>query len=92
MTDWTETHSELMRAVRERLPRIAWDRVISTEGGIEALVEKVMASIPDIYIDSPAVGACYSARRLAVRWGIIRQAIYQQRRSGRITGFQHGTE
>ena len=92
MTDWTATHSELMRAVCERLPRIAWDRMPSTEGGLEALVDKVMASIPDIVIDSPAVGACYSARRLAVRWGITRQAIYQQRRAGRIVGFQHGTE
>lgn len=92
MTDWTETHSELMRAVIERLPRIAWDRMISTPGGLEALVDKVMASIPDIFIDSPAVGACYSARSLAVRWGITRQAIYQQRRAGRIVGFQHGSE
>ncbi len=92
MADWTATHSELMRAVIERLPRIAWDRMISTPGGLEALVDTVMASIPDIHIDSPDVGACYSARRLAVRWGITRQAIYQQRRAGRIVGFQHGTE
>lgn len=88
---WTEAHSELMCAVIERLPRIAWDRMISTEEGLQTLVEKVMASIPDIYIDSLAVGACYSARRLAVRWGITRQAIYHQRRAGRIIGFTHGT-
>jgi hypothetical protein len=92
MTDWTETHSELIRAVIERLPRIAWDRMPSTVEGLETLIEKVMASIPDIFIHSPAVEACYSARRLAVRWGITRQAIYQQRRSGRIIGFQNGTE
>jgi hypothetical protein len=92
MTDWTETHSELIRAVIERLPRIAWDRIISTPGGLEALVDKVMASIPDIFIDSPAVGACYSARRLAVRWGVTRQAIYQRRRAGRIVGFKNGSE
>jgi hypothetical protein len=92
MTDWTEAHSELIRAVVERFPRIAWDRMPSTEEGLEALVDKVMASIPDIFIHSPAVGACYSARRLAVRWGITRQAIYQQRRAGRIIGFKHGTE
>jgi hypothetical protein len=89
---WTESHSELMRAVIERLPRIAWDRMPSTEGGLETLVDKVMASIPDIYIDSPDVGACYSARRLALWWGITRQAIYQQRRTGRIIGFKNGTE
>jgi hypothetical protein len=92
MTDWTEAHSELIRAVVERFPRIAWDRMPSTEEGLEALVDKVMASIPDVYIDSPDVGACYSARRLAVRWGITRQAIYQQRRTGRIIGFKNGTE
>ena len=56
MADWTATHSELMRAVIERLPRITWDRMISTPGGLETLVEKVMASIPDISIDPTDVG------------------------------------
>ena len=45
-----------MQAVIERFPRIAWDRMPSTESNLEALVDKVIASIPDIFIDSPELG------------------------------------
>ncbi|MBC7593925.1 MAG: hypothetical protein H7288_08325 [Kineosporiaceae bacterium] len=81
---------EILKALVDRLPTIAWDRIPEAQRTVEWVAQKMVASLPSVMIGDPPVGACYTARGLALWRGVTRQAIHQQRRAGRIVGFKHG--
>lgn len=81
---------ELLKALVDRLPNLAWDRIPGSDQGIEPLAEMMVSSLPTEVIDDPPVGACCTARGLAACRGVTRQAVYQQSRAGSILDFTHG--
>jgi hypothetical protein len=81
---------ELVRALIDRLWTVDWDHVSWSDGAPEAMADRMFASLPTVFINEPAVGACYTTRGLVVWRGATRQALYQERRSGRLLGFLHG--
>ena len=81
---------EILKALVDRLPTIAWDRIPEAQRTVEWVAQKMVASLPSVMIGDPPVGACYTARGLALWRGVTRQAIHQQRRAGRIVDFKHG--
>lgn len=80
----------LATALIDRLRTVDWDQVSWTEEAPEVMADRMFASLPTVFISEPAVGACYTTRGLVVWRGVTRQAIYQERRSGRLLGFLHG--
>lgn len=78
---------DLVRALIDRLRTVDWDHVSRSDEDPEAMADRMFASLPTVFITEPAVGACYTTRGLVVWWGVTRQAIYQERRSGRLLGF-----
>ena len=83
---------ELLQALVDRLPNLAWERIPESDQGIEPVAKMMISSLPTAFIDDPPMGACYTARGLAAWRGMTRQAVHQQRRAGRILGFTHGRE
>lgn len=91
MTSTTDdVRADLASALIDRLRTVDWDHVSWSEDGPEAMADRMLASLPTVFINDPAVGACYTTRGLAMWRGSTRQAIYQERRSGRLLGFLHG--
>lgn len=85
-----DARADLASALIDRLRTVDWDHVSWSEEGPEAMADRMFASLPTVFINEPAVGACYTTRGLASWRGSTRQAIYQERRSGRLLGFLHG--
>jgi hypothetical protein len=85
-------HCELLEALADRLPAIAWDRIPEPERKIESVAERMVSSLPTIFIGDPPVGSCYTTRGLATWRGVTRQAIHQQRRDSRALGFAYGRD
>ena len=81
---------DLIRALLDRLRTVDWDHVSWSDEGPAAMADRMFASLPTVFITEPAVGACYTTHGLVVWRGATRQAIYQERRSGRLLGFLHG--
>ncbi|MET4706097.1 hypothetical protein [Frigoribacterium sp. UYMn621] len=91
MTSYTEdVRVDLARALIDRLRTVNWDHVSWSEECPEAMADRMFASLPTVFINDPAVGACFTTRGLVMWRGSTRQAIYQERRSGRLLGFLHG--
>ena len=81
---------DLIRALIDRLRTVDWDHVSWSDEGPAAMADRMFASLPTVFITEPAVGACHTTHGLVVWRGATRQAIYQERRSGRLLGFLHG--
>ena len=66
-------------------------RLVKRFGSLEAIVDRMMASIPDAVVNDPPVGPCHTRTRLASWQGVSRQSVQTQQRAGRIIGFvYHG--
>lgn len=92
MSEPFDPHCELLEALADRLPAIAWDRIPESERKIESVAERMVSGLPTIFIGDPPVGSCYTTRGLATWRGVTRQAIHQQRRDGRALGFAYGRD
>jgi hypothetical protein len=80
------TSTLLAAALGERLTRIDFNRAKESYSTPEALAARMLEAVPDVVVSAPPIGPCYSSSALA-RWKqVSRQAIDQQRRSGRLFG------
>ena len=78
--------SALKSAIAAHLNQVDLGGAMAKFPDVDALVAKMLATLPDFCVDEPPIGSCYSAPALA-RWKqLSRQAIDQQRRAGRLFG------
>jgi len=77
---------DLAAALVERFEEVDFASAQQQYRTPEALAARMLETLPDIVATDPPIGSCYSAPALA-RWKQhSRQAIDQQRRSGRLFG------
>jgi hypothetical protein len=89
-TDAVQTSTEMAAALGDaivaRVGGVDFARVAGIYPTREALAARMLEALPDIVVSDPPIGPCYSSSAL-VRWKqLSRQAIDQQRRSGRLFG------
>ncbi|MBB5844922.1 hypothetical protein HD599_003245 [Conyzicola lurida] len=81
-----EARHALVAAIAARLPGVDFERALDTFPDVEAFAARMLEVLPDVCIDDPPIGACYSGPALG-RWKqLTRQAIDQQRRAGTLFG------
>jgi hypothetical protein len=85
-----DTAAALRDVLGARLADVDLGRAMTRYRTPEALATRMLDTLPDVAVTDPPIGACYSAPALA-RWKqLSRQAIDQQRRSGRLFGVMVG--
>jgi hypothetical protein len=76
----------LLALLKVKLADLDLTRAIEQYPTVDQLTARMIDAIPDLVISDPPIGPCYSSSALA-RWKqLSRQAIEQQRRSGRLFG------
>jgi hypothetical protein len=81
-----EDHRAALAYLGVRLAEVDLIKALRLHGSAEAMVNRMMYTLPDTILTDPPIGPCYSSSALA-RWKqVSRQAIDQQRRSGRLFG------
>lgn len=85
----TGTAAELVAALVPAIARMDLARAIKRHGSVEGVADRMIATIPDLAIADPPVGAAYSTAALA-RWKqISRQGVFAQYRAGRLFAVLH---
>jgi hypothetical protein len=81
-----EQQQDLRAALMTRLSRVNLAHAIQLGQSPDEVATGMLSALPDVVLADPPIGPCYSSSALA-RWKqLSRQAIDQQRRSGRLFG------
>jgi hypothetical protein len=81
--------AELIAALMPAVARMDLARAVQLEGSMEGVADRMLSAIPDLYIPDPPVGAAYSTAALAQWKQISRQAVFAQRKAGRVFAAKH---
>lgn len=87
MTSETKIKNELLWSLAESLANVDID-LLTTHPSIQAIAERMNASLPTVFLDPP-VGPCHTTARLATWQHVSRQAIFQGYHAGRLLGFKY---
>jgi hypothetical protein len=79
---------QFLWALAESLDTIEIEYLVTTHDTIQAITDRMVASIPTVFLDLP-IGPCHTTARLATWQGVSRQAIFQSHRAGHLLGFKH---
>lgn len=86
----TDEYRELfLTALVEGLMKLDMRRLMTLFPNAEAIAERMMTTVPTVFIESPFIGACYTTAGLAAWREVSRQAVFQQYRAVRLLGFKH---
>ena len=86
----TQGPDAILQAFRERLQEFDMAQVEAAYPDPKELVSRMVTTLPDLFVDDPMIGTCYSTARLAAWKGLSRQGIAHQQRTGRLLGVKHG--